>query len=52
MKKVLFALLLLASPLSFAKEATGVIEEIQICGTGDVLPNNWRRSLQFRIGAQ
>ena len=47
MKKILFALLLLASPLSFAQEATGVIEEIQICGTGG--SNNWVRTLQFKV---
>ncbi|MBU2895318.1 hypothetical protein [Vibrio hepatarius] len=26
-----------------------MIEEIQICGTGQVQPNNWHRSLQFKV---
>ena len=46
MKKVLFALLL-ASPLSFAQEAKGIIEEIQICGTGNAGNHDMQRSLQF-----
>ena len=49
MKKVLFALLLLASPLSFAQEAKGIIEEIQICGTGNAGNHDMQRSLQFKI---
>lgn len=50
MKKILFALLLLASPLSFAQEAKGMIEEIQICGTGTSGPgSNWARTLQFKV---
>ena len=48
MKKYFFALLLLASPLSFAQEAKGVIKEIQICGTGTKGPN-WSRTLQFKV---
>ena len=49
MKKILFAILLLASPLSFAQEAKGVIEEIQICGTGNAGNHDMQRSLQFKI---
>ncbi|WP_341661737.1 hypothetical protein [Vibrio sp.] len=48
MKKLLFTLLLLTSPISFAQEAKGVIEEIQICATG-LSSNNWIRTLQFKI---
>ena len=48
MKKVLFALLLLASPLSFAQEAKGIIEEIHICGTGN-RGHDMYRTLQFKI---
>ncbi|EFP95192.1 hypothetical protein [Vibrio caribbeanicus] len=48
MKKILFAILLLASPLSFAQEAKGIIEEIQICGTGTD-EHNWARTLQFKV---
>ena len=48
MKKILFAILLLASPLSFAQEAKGIIEEIRICGTGTGEPG-WARTLQFKV---
>ena len=51
MKKILFALLLLASPLSFAQEAKGIIEKIKICGTG-TNGANWARTLQFRVHGQ
>lgn len=51
MKKILFALLLLASPLSFAQEATGVIKEIKICATGSG-DGDFMRVLQFKIGDQ
>ena len=48
MKKLLFTFLLLTSPVSFAQEAKGVIEEIQICspGTSGV---DWARLLQFKV---
>ncbi|MCY9844196.1 hypothetical protein [Vibrio caribbeanicus] len=51
MKKILFALLLLSSPLSFAQEATGVIKEIKICATGAV-NDDFMKVLQFKIGDQ
>ena len=53
MKKFLFALLLITSPVSFAQEAKGVIEAIKICGTGARGYNNngvdWARTLQFKV---
>lgn len=49
MKKVLLTLLLLVSPFSFAQEATGKIEEIQICGTGNEGAGDWIRMLQLKI---
>ncbi|WP_114787394.1 hypothetical protein [Vibrio tetraodonis] len=52
MKKLLFTLLLLTSPISFAQEAKGVIEEIQICATGETTNNSWFRSLQFKVDGQ
>lgn len=51
MKKLLFALLLLTSPVSFAQEAKGVIEKIKICGTSLGI-NNWHRTLQFKVDGQ
>ena len=51
MKKLLFALLLLTSPISFAQEAKGVIEKIKICGTSLGI-NNWHRTLQFKVDGQ
>ena len=48
MKKILFALMLLASPLSFAQEAKGIIEKVKICGTGKN-GDDWVRTLQFQI---
>ena len=51
MKKLLFTLLLLTSPVSFAQESKGVIEEIQICAIG---PNNpgWKKVVQFKVDGQ
>ena len=47
MKKIGFLLLtLIFSPLSYALDAKGTIDEIKICGTGI---KGWIRTLQFKI---
>ncbi|MCE0494152.1 hypothetical protein [Vibrio salinus] len=48
-KLMLCVLLLVAAPLTFAEEATGTIEQIQICGTGHENSGNWMRTLVFKI---
>ncbi|WP_076589857.1 hypothetical protein [Vibrio ostreicida] len=49
MRILLLTMLLLTSPLSFSQEATGTIEEIQICATGEQSNNSWFRTLQFKV---
>ena len=50
MKKIGFLLLtLIFSPLSYALDAKGTIDEIKICGTGHTKTPRWIRTLQFKI---
>jgi len=50
MKKLTLAMMLLiASPLSYALEAKGTIEEIQICGAGSRSGAHLVRTLQFKV---
>ncbi len=49
MKKIIFCIFLIfASPITFAQETKGMIEQIQVCGTGEGT-NKWIRTLQFKI---
>ncbi|MDW6005024.1 hypothetical protein [Vibrio mangrovi] len=45
---LLLAFLFLVSPLTFSQEATGTIEQLQICGTG-WSNQSWLKTLQFKI---
>nr|WP_321277963.1 hypothetical protein [uncultured Vibrio sp.] len=48
-KLIIYILLTLVSPFSFAQEAKGTIEQIQICGTGT---KGWARTIQFKVNGK
>ena len=49
MKKLFLLLALLTSSVTFAQEATGVIEEIKVCGAGKRAGEGWARVLLFKV---
>ncbi len=53
MKKILLLLsLILTSPLSYAQEATGTIEEIRVCGYDGGSGARWARVVQFKVAGK
>lgn len=56
MKNVIAAIFTLmlcfCAPLSSAAEATGIIEEFKICGSGATGDHKWKRTIQFKVSGQ
>ncbi|EGA68632.1 hypothetical protein VISI1226_21629 [Vibrio sinaloensis DSM 21326] len=53
MKKILLLLsLVLTSPLSYAQEATGTIDELRVCGYNGGSGARWARVVQFKVAGK